>query len=539
MPITQYRIKAVLFDFDGTLTQPGAIDFKAIKASLGCPAGRAILEFIHSLPSGAERRAAMEKLLRFEMAAAAESRPNDGAQEIVTWTKQQLLPVGIITRNSRDSVIRALKNFDKLGVDDFDVIITRDDPLAPKPSGEGIVWAAEQFQATPAQVLMVGDFIFDLQAGRAAGALTALVDPAAAPELQSLECDFRLQQLSALRPIIRGGMPLAAGKLPNDLLAPYLEALDIEDPSLLIHPGIGEDVAVIDRGGDDLIVLKSDPVTFSTDAIGRYAVAVNANDIATAGARPRWFLTTLLLPCGTTPSQAKTIMQQLSQNARRWGVTLCGGHTEITDAVCRPVVAGMMVGTVKRGNLIEKKNMAPGDAVLFTKGVAVEGTAIIAREFATRLLAGGITAQEINVGRSFLNHISILPEARLAAEDGRVSAMHDVTEGGLATALSELSVAGRHKISVEMENIPVLDQTRKFCGALGLNPLGLIGSGSLLICCPPDYCDGLIERLEKQSIAAAKIGKVMASGTGIEAWHQGRKARWPQFDTDEIARLYE
>lgn len=202
-----YRIKAVLFDFDGTLTPPGAIDFKSIKADLGCPPDRPVLEYIKALPKAQDRRQAMQKLNRFEAEGAAKSRPNTGAQQIVTWIKRHRLPVAIITRNSRESVLLSLENFKYIGADDFDIIITRDDPLAPKPSGDGIVWAAEQLRVAPAQVLMVGDFIFDFQSGRAAGALTAMLDPAGSSRLKSVACDFRIQRLDQLRSIIRAGLP--------------------------------------------------------------------------------------------------------------------------------------------------------------------------------------------------------------------------------------------------------------------------------------------------------------------------------------------
>lgn len=539
MPMSGYRVKAVLFDFDGTLTRPGALNFKSIKNALGCPSDQPVLEFIQSIAGARQRRQALEKLDRFELEGALRSRPNAGAQEIIAWARQHNLSVGIITRNSRDSVMTSLENFDMIASEDFDVIISRDDPLDPKPSGDGILWAARQFKIQPFEMLVVGDFIFDPQAGKAAGALTALLDPDNDTRLQSTACDFRIRHLDELRTVIRNGLPLPAGKLPNPLLQLFLERTRYEDPSVLIYPAVGEDITATVPGKDQLVVLKSDPITFATDAIGRYAVAVNANDIATAGATPRWFLTTLLLPCGLTPSQVGEIMQELAQEARRWGVTLCGGHTEITDAVLRPVVSGMMVGTVGPQTLIEKKNMRKGDAVLLTKGVAVEGTAIIAREFKERLLASGITAEEIDPCRRWIDRISILPEARLAADEGAATAMHDVTEGGLATALLELSVAGGHKIAVEIEKIPIYDQTRKICAALGLEPLGLIGSGSLLICCPAERSGTLMRKIENEGIAVACIGKILGVGEGIAASIHGKPAPWPEFKADEITRLFQ
>lgn len=202
---TTYCIKAVLFDFDGTLTQPGAIDFNSIKTALGCPLDMPVLEFIEGMTTDQDRETAMEALQQFESKAALRSHPNDGAQQIIVWIKGQQLPMGIITRNSRYSVMTSLENFTSLGVEDFRVIITRDDHLAPKPSGDGIIWAAKQFDVEPGEVLIVGDYIFDIQAGQAAGALTALLDSGEDAKFKEAACDFRIKHLSQLQSIIQAG----------------------------------------------------------------------------------------------------------------------------------------------------------------------------------------------------------------------------------------------------------------------------------------------------------------------------------------------
>lgn len=533
-----YCIKAVLFDFDGTLTRPGALDFPAIKKKLGCPPERPVLEFIQSLKESAVQAGAMAQLNEFEMAAAAGSTPNTGAVDLLCWLRSRRVPVGIITRNSLASVLRALENFETVRTGDFDLIISRDDRVAPKPSGEGILLAARRFAISSHEIMMVGDYLFDTEAGREAGALTALLDPRRDTALEHADCDFRVEGLADLIPIIKAGLPLTAGKLPNEILDAYLREFHFEDPSVLINPGVGEDIAAIDVDDAEVLILKSDPITFATDAIGRYSVLVNANDIATAGAAPRWFLTTLLLPCGITPSDVRRIMGELADVCGRWNITLCGGHTEITDAVRRPLVIGMMAGTVRRDRLIDKKQMRIHDCVLITKGVAVEGTAIIAREFRQRLLELGLDHDEIEQSRQFLDRIGIIEEARLAARHNQASAMHDVTEGGLASALLELSIAGEHEIDVDLDQIPVFASTRRICKALDLNPLGLIGSGSLLICCRPKHCPAILERLASAGIEATRIGTVGPRGTGINAFDRGQPATWPHFEVDEITKLF-
>lgn len=531
-----YTVKAVLFDFDGTLTEPGAIDFTAIRNAIGCPPERTILEFIDGLPDPEARSQAKATLDRMELDAARASRPNAGAETAIDQLRQMGLPIGILTRNSRNAVDLALDQFDHLTAEAFDAVITRDDPVAPKPSPDGVLSAADRFGVAPAEILMVGDFRLDIEAGRRAGALTAeLLRPGGTPDPGS---DFVMKRLSELPDLVRAGQPLPSGKFPSDLLGEFFGHLTRTDPSVLIRPGVGEDTAAIDLAGEDTAILTSDPITFVSDDIATYTVLINANDIATAGAVPRWLLTTLLFPPGTTPSAIRALMHDIRNACDRWQITLCGGHTEITDAVTRPVVTGMMVGTVRRADLVDKRNMLTGDAVLMTKGVAVEGTAIIGNELAHRLTALGMSDAEIEDCRSFVRHLSVLEEARLAAECGGVSAMHDVTEGGLATALSEMSAAGGHRFRIQIDRIPVYPQTREICRLMEIDPLGLIGSGSLLICCRKGTEADLLSALGRNGIAATLIGEVAEKGIGVEA-HDGRQpVPWPEFPVDEITRLF-
>ncbi len=539
MKETSYRVEAVLFDFDGTLTRPGALDFNAIRRLIDCPMELPILEYIDGLEDP-DRRAEHHAVLDdAEMKAAAESEPNDGAEELIRYIRSSGLPVGVITRNSRGSVERALENFNDLRASDFDLIISRDDPVAPKPSPEGVELAARRFDVEASRMMVVGDYIFDVQAGAAAGAVTVFLDSDKYHGPRPVKSDHAITKLAELKSLIRLGLPLPAGKFPNDLLLDFFEKLPFDDPSVLVRPGVGEDAAAVDVSGEEILILKSDPITFATEGIGQYAVLINANDIATTGAAPRWFLTTLLFPCGATASEILAVMRELADVCGQWGITLCGGHTEITDAVRRPVVAGMMTGVVEKRRLVDKKNMRPGDHVLVTKGAAVEGTAIIAREFGDKLKSLGLSTAEIETASHFLKRVSILEEARTAADFPGTSAMHDVTEGGLATALYELSAAGQGKIRGRMDAIPVFRETRRMCELLDIDPLGLIGSGSLLIACRPGESDALVTAIREKGVEATRIGEVLEdAGPGVEAFRGDQPAEWPRFEVDEITRLF-
>ncbi len=336
----------------------------------------------------------------------------------------------------------------------------------------------------------------------------------------------------------RGSRIIPPGKLPNDLLRAIVSHFSKDDPSLLVGPGVGEDAAVVDPGTPSLLVLKTDPITFASDRIGFYAVIVNANDIVTTGAVPRWFLPTVLLPPGTTEADLRGVFSEISATASAIGVTVCGGHTEVSKAVTRPVVCGAMIGTVCKHALKRKDSIVPGDRIIMTKTAGNEGTAVIARELPELLAGNGVDSQTISTAAGFLDRLSIIPEARVGASFTSVRALHDVTEGGVATALFELSAAGGCGIEIELDEIPVDPVTDSICRACGLDPLGLIGSGSLLAVVDDGSADDFLKALTNASIPAVCIGRVTARGSGIKATSGGNPAGFPRFETDEIVRMF-
>ncbi len=533
------KLSAVLFDFDGTLTLPGLLDFPTIRAALRCPDNETILEFINSLPD-AERREANRTLEEFEMTAAQGAKPNGRAKELLDLLKSRQIPFGIITRNRYSMVLRSLENFAGITPEDFAVILSRDDSYAPKPDPEGIRVAAEKMGVPVEEVLVVGDFRYDIQAGERAGAITALLTNGDPADGSGCSPDYRLSNLEEVEGLIRRLSPLPPGKLPNDLLAPVLADIRDADPSILVGPDIGQDAAAVRLPADqDVLILKSDPITFTTEELGFCAVVVNANDLVAAGAVPRWFLATLLLPPGATAEQAGEHLRTISQTCRNLGISFCGGHTEITPTVNQPIVSGCLAGTVTRTRLLRKENVSEGDRLLLTKGVSVEGTSILAREFGSEFRRLGVPEERLESCRRFLFDpgISIVTEGRVAIETGFAVAMHDVTEGGLATAVEELSVACGHRIRVLVDRIPVFPETRELCALIGLDPLGLIGSGSLIIVCPAGKADDLGSKIRKAGVAAVEIGEIRERGAGVEAINQaGETVPWPRFEADEITR---
>ena len=536
------RVEAILFDFDGTLTRPYSLDLFSFRTSIGCPPDQFILEFIQESMPPAEKQKALAQLDEFEFEASIGSEPNLGAEDLILHLNTRNVPLGIISRNSRRSILRALENFERIDEHHFGVLISRDDEVEPKPSPAGILLAAEHLGVRLDQMLVVGDFVLDIDAGNAAGSPTVLLTNGREESpLHRSSPDHVIHELSELKDLLRYFRPLPVGKLPNDLLHRFLQEHPLEDPSLLIAPGIGEDTAaVLAPANEAVIILKSDPISFAEDRLGYYTLAVNANDIATSGATPRWLLTTLLFPVGSTPAQIHNLIRELQQVSGEFGITLCGGHTEITEAVNKPIAVGQMVGTVERDHLIDKRKMARGDQIILTKGVAVEGTSVLAREYPEELKALGMADAEIQRCQEFLFDpgISVLEEARIAA--GNVTAMHDVTEGGLATALQELSAAGGNRLSVNIAEIPVFPETSEICALLDIHPFGLIGSGSLLLTCYPEASQLILDGFEEAGISAANIGVVLDEGAGVEATDEaGNPVEWPVFEADELGRAFE
>ena len=334
---------------------------------------------------------------------------------------------------------------------------------------------------------------------------------------------------------------LPVGKLPLEQLRSLLTHLPGRDPRLLIGPQIGEDAAVIDAG-DRCLVVSTDPITFATDHIGRYAVHVNANDVAVLGARPLWFFVVVLLPEGaTTPELVERIMADVRMTCDEVGVALGGGHTEITQGLERPILVGQMLGEVAPTRLVRKSRVAIGDRILLTRGVAIEGTAILAREKSERL-RGRVDADLLARAEGFLVDpgISVVSAALAAAEAGDVvHAMHDPTEGGLATGLFEMVAPSGLGLSVVRERIVVFPETDAICAALALDPLKLIASGALLIAVAPGGTDTVLEAIRSAGVPVSIIGEARPPDEGMTIVTRGSAERLAPPDRDEIARAFE
>lgn len=329
-----------------------------------------------------------------------------------------------------------------------------------------------------------------------------------------------------------------AGKLPQDVLHTLISRIPIQDDTVLQGPGVGLDCAVLDLG-DKLLVAKSDPITFATAEIGWYAVHVNANDIATTGTRPQWFLATLLLPENVTGKKlVQNIFDQIQSACADLGVTLVGGHTEITTGIDRPIIAGTMLGTTTREELISPDGTRPGDRILLSKSIPIEATAILANEFGSQLTE--LSSAELQTARDYIHTpgISVVKEALTAATIPGVHAMHDPTEGGLAGALWEMAEAAGTGMQIMAEHIPISALSAKVCRSMNIPPLEAIASGALLIAAAPAASPQIMETLAAMGIPAVEIGHATDT-PGIDLLEESGISSMRKPARDALASLFE
>lgn len=332
----------------------------------------------------------------------------------------------------------------------------------------------------------------------------------------------------------RGAMaatPIPAGKIPAPLLASLLSDLGPPPPEVRLGPSIGEDACAVDVPGG-VLVAATDPITFTTGDLGRFAVIVNANDVAVSGVRPRWFLATLLLPIGTTTALVEEVFATMREALGEVGATLVGGHSEVTAAVNQPVVVGQMLGLGEDGRFVRTGGAAPGDVVVQVGAVPVEGAAVLAAEAAGRLAA--LPAEVLAAARRALRDpgISVVEPALAAASLG-ATAMHDPTEGGLASGLHELATASGAAITVDRGRIEWFGPGLEVCRALDADPWATLASGSLLATFPPDRVGEALAAMAALDLPAAAIGFV-EPGAGV-CGSDGTAIPWPE--RDEVARL--
>jgi len=337
---------------------------------------------------------------------------------------------------------------------------------------------------------------------------------------------------------------MKTGKLDIDLLQRLLKKYTVSDPRVILGPEVGEDAAVIDIGRkwDSYWVVTTDPITFTTEEIGYYGVVVNMNDIATRGAIPKWFVATLLFPeKGSDKRVVERVFRQIHDACRQFKISLIGGHTEVTSGIERMILSGSMIGEVKKGKLVTTGGARTGDFLLLVKGVCIEGTSIIAREKRNELLRRGIALSLLQKAKNYIFHpgIEVLHAARIACDSASVHSMHDPTEGGLINGIFEMAIASQKEIEVDLGKVHIYRESRILCDVYGLNPLGVIASGALLITISPLDLSPLRRAFSRASIPLQVIGTVKKGPARVLMSEGKERKELKALTRDEILKIFE
>lgn len=311
-----------------------------------------------------------------------------------------------------------------------------------------------------------------------------------------------------------------------------IRQLHTKREEVLVGAAVGEDCAAMALAEDEMFVISTDPITGTAQDIGKLAILVTTNDLASAGAEPIGVMLTILLPENFEEPELKQMMQQLESACKEVSVQIMGGHTEVTRAVSQPIVSVCGVGKAKKGQLITTGGARPGMDMIATKWIGLEGTSIIAKEKEQELLTR-YTDDFIRKAKEFDRYLSVMGEAAIAVSCG-VGAMHDVTEGGIFGALWEMAEASSVGLEIDLKRIPIRQETVEICEFFDINPYGLISSGCMLMAAE----DGntLVRKLEKAGIPAVVIGKATVGNDRVIVNEEERRFLEPP-KTDELYKV--
>jgi len=301
---------------------------------------------------------------------------------------------------------------------------------------------------------------------------------------------------------------------------------------VLMGSAVGEDCAALELPEGYVFVCSTDPITAAKENTGRLAVSVTANDLASAGAEPLAIMLTILLPAGSSEELLSSLMSEVSEQAGLLNIEIIGGHTEVTDTVVRPLLSVTGIGRVKKEKFVPTGGAHPGEDLIVTKSVGIEGTYIIATEH-EKELSESLPESLIKRAQGFIKDISVVKEGLIAGEYG-ASAMHDITEGGIYGALWELCESSGVGCEVDIKKIPIRQETIEIAEVFGLDPYRLISSGSMLIACKDG--NGLLSELSKAGIEASYIGRTNETKKRIIKTNAGERFLTPP-GTDELHKL--
>lgn len=315
------------------------------------------------------------------------------------------------------------------------------------------------------------------------------------------------------------------GKISDSVLKrSVLQQIRFKRQEVLSGAGIGEDCAIFEPSG--LCVSAVAQAAAAEGADMARLLTRCANNLASAGARPLASLLTLLLPETAEEALLRQLMEAAEETGRRMGMQIAGGHTAVSRHVDCPLACVTIYGTPMEGPeanasellgggagpghsvtpLCVTRGVRPGQDIVLTKWVALEGTALLARIHRQRLLER-YPAHMVETAEGFDRYLSVIPEAASAVKSG-ILAMHDASEGGILAALWELAESSGVGLSIDLRKIPIRQETVEICEFCEVNPYMLASSGCLVLAA--DHGQSLADRLAAERIPAAVIGRATA-----------------------------
>jgi hydrogenase maturation factor len=325
-----------------------------------------------------------------------------------------------------------------------------------------------------------------------------------------------------------------------------LRRLGARDPDVLVGPRHGVDVGVVQVADGVAMALSADPVfvvpAYGWERAAWFAVHILASDTATSGLPLRWMSVDLNLPPSISDEDLTTLWDAFHRTCEDLGLAVVTGHTARYDGCAWPMVGGATCIALGPADAYVTPTMArPGDAVIVTKGAAIEATALIAATFPERL-AAGVGEETVRAADALFEAMTVVPEAVIARalglRDAGVTSMHDATEGGVLGGLLEVATASGAGIRVERDRIPVRPEVRAVCDHVGIDPYVSISEGTLIATVVPARADAYVGALAGAGIDAAIVGEIrppedgrtiVAGGEASALTHPGLDPFWGAF----------
>ncbi len=540
-------MEGIIFDFDGTIVEL-SIDFKKIKEKILYEAEKRklkipkenlpILELLEKIKKinkreGKDFYLIAHKILKEEEIKASEkTKPKEGALELLKKLKESGIKIGIITRNCREVVYNVINKFNI----PYDVILTRDDVEKVKPDPLHIRKCIKKLGLKKEKILIVGDHPFDVRCGKRLNLITCGILSEYTKEEDFLreKADFVLDDIREIEYIagLKGFLP---GKLPNKFLKYLLKKYTSKDNDVLVLPGIGIDCAIF-KFDDKYVYAKTDPITLISKDIGFYLVNININDVSVMGGIPLYFLCCLFFPEGTKFNEIEHVFSEVRRECKKFNIKWIGGHTEIIPDIKNVIAVGFTIG--KKIKKIEFEKVIPEDKVFLIKEIGIEGASIIARE-KYDVLKKYFSEKYLEKVKNSIKKpgISVLKEAKKLWKNFKIKYIHDPTEGGISTALYEISEAKNAGILIDIKKLKFYKPVLEFCKILNLNPLGIISSGCIVGIIDKKYEKKLINFCKKNRIKVEIIGSIIKE-KGVFYKSDKEICKFPSFKRDEINRLY-